>query len=132
MAQEGVGNDANSQTRYWPGAGVRGTPRGPGVAADYLELGCHLGVTGWICDERRGQELRRAAAEIPADRLLLETDAPYLQPRDLAPPPTSRRNEPANLPHVTRAVAAARGEDPEVVAAAAWAASHALFGMDPA
>ena len=78
------------------------------MAADYLELGCHLGVTGWICDEWRGQELRRAAAEIPTDRLLVETDAPYLQPRDLAPPPTSRRNEPANLPHVTRAVAAAR------------------------
>lgn len=120
----------------WPslprGAVVHCFTEGPGVAADYLELGCHLGVTGWICDERRGQDLRRAAAEIPADRLLLETDAPYLQPRDLAPPPTSRRNEPANLPHVTRAVAAARGEDPEAVAAAAWAASHALFGMDPA
>lgn len=119
----------------WPslrrGAVVHCFTEGPDVAADYLALGCHLGITGWICDERRGGALREAVREIPSDRLLLETDAPYLQPRDLSPAPASRRNEPENLPHVLAAVAAARGEEPEAVAAAAWAAAHRLFGLDP-
>src|SRR5689334_4428120 len=56
----------------------------------YLELGLHIGITGWICDERRGLHLREVVKGIPADRLLLETDAPYLLPRDLATDPKSR------------------------------------------
>ena len=55
---------------------------------------------GWICDERRGLHLREVVRHIPADRLLIETDAPYLLPRDLNPKPQSRRNEPMYLPHV--------------------------------
>lgn len=77
---------------------------------DYLDLDLHIGVTGWICDERRGQGLREIVGDIPASRLMVETDAPYLLPRDLKPKPSGRRNEPAYLPHVLAAVAACRGE----------------------
>ncbi|KFK92892.1 MULTISPECIES: 3'-5' ssDNA/RNA exonuclease TatD [unclassified Serratia (in: enterobacteria)] len=78
-----------------------------------LALGLSIGITGWVCDERRGLELRALLPKIPADRLLLETDAPYLLPRDLQPKPASRRNEPCFLPHLVRQVAAWRQEDPE-------------------
>lgn len=71
----------------------------------YLELGLYIGITGWLCDERRGDALRQALHYIPQDRLLLETDAPYLLPRDLNPKPVSRRNEPAWLPHIGATVA---------------------------
>jgi TatD DNase family protein len=95
----------------------------------YLELGLHIGITGWINDERRGLHLREVVKGIPADRLLIETDAPYLLPRDIRPAPRSRRNEPAYLPHVVRAIATARGETPEIVAAASTAAARSLFGL---
>jgi len=95
----------------------------------YLELGLHIGITGWINDERRGLQLREVVKGIPADRLLLETDAPYLLPRDIKPAPKTRRNEPAYLPHVVRAIAAARGETAEMVAAASTAASRQFFGL---
>lgn len=78
-----------------------------------LSLGLSIGITGWVCDERRGLELRALLSQIPADRLLLETDAPYLLPRDLHPKPASRRNEPCFLPHIVRQVAVWRQEDPE-------------------
>ena len=61
-------------------------------------------------DERRGMHLRELVKLIPADRLMIETDAPYLLPRDLHPKPSHRRNEPMYLAHVCAAVAAARGE----------------------
>ncbi|MEM9056773.1 MAG: TatD family hydrolase, partial [Pseudomonadota bacterium] len=77
-----------------------------------LELDLHIGITGWICDERRGTHLKALIKRIPADRLMIETDAPYLLPRDLSPKPASRRNEPRYLPHVLRAVAAAAGKAP--------------------
>ncbi|MFC0225955.1 3'-5' ssDNA/RNA exonuclease TatD [Serratia aquatilis] len=78
-----------------------------------LALGLSIGITGWVCDERRGLQLRALLPQIPIDRLLLETDAPYLLPRDLHPKPASRRNEPCFLPHIVRQVAAWRGEEPE-------------------
>lgn len=62
--------------------------------------GIYIGITGWVCDERRGLELRELLPLIPAEKLLIETDAPYLLPRDLTPKPSSRRNEPAHLPHI--------------------------------
>jgi TatD DNase family protein len=67
--------------------------------------------------------------EIPADQLLLETDAPYLTPRDLYPQPKARRNEPAFLPHIARAVARARGETVEALAEATTRNARALFGL---
>jgi len=72
---------------------------------DYLDLDCYIGITGWICDERRGLELRDLVKLIPRDRILLETDAPYLLPRNLDPKPTSRINEPAHLRHILDDVA---------------------------
>jgi TatD DNase family protein len=79
-------------------------------ARAYLDLDLHIGITGWICDERRGHHLREVVRHIPAERLLIETDAPYLLPRDLRPKPQSRRNEPMYLPHVLAAIAEARNE----------------------
>jgi TatD DNase family protein len=95
----------------------------------YLELGLHIGITGWINDERRGLNLREVVKGIPADRLVIETDAPYLLPRDIKPAPKTRRNEPQYLPYVARAIAAARGESVETVAAASTATARALFGL---
>jgi TatD DNase family protein len=95
----------------------------------YLELGFAIGITGWICDERRGAHLLALMEDIPADRLLLETDGPYLLPRDLEPKPPSRRNEPAYLPHIAAVVARARGESVEELARSSTAAARALFSL---
>jgi TatD DNase family protein len=102
---------------------------GPDELAAYLELDLYVGVTGWVCDERRGAELREAVPAIPLDRLLIETDAPYLLPRDLTPKPHSRRNEPQFLVHVLERVAALRGDPVETVAAATTANAERLFGL---
>ena len=99
---------------------------------DYLELGLHIGITGWICDERRGLHLRELVRQVPLDRLLLETDAPYLLPRDLQPKPRGRRNEPRYLPHILDAVAAARGEPAALVAEATTRNALAFFGFPAA
>jgi TatD DNase family protein len=96
-----------------------------------LDLDLHIGVTGWICDERRGDALRRSAASIPADRLLLETDAPYLLPRTLRPRPATRRNEPGWLPWVLEAVAQHRDEDPPTLAGMTTANACRLFDLPP-
>jgi TatD DNase family protein len=95
----------------------------------YLDLGLYIGITGWICDERRGKHLLELVREIPRDRLLLETDAPYLTPRDLKPQPRARRNEPAFLPHILRAVARALGRPPEEVAAETTRNASELFSL---
>lgn len=97
----------------------------------YLELGFAIGITGWICDERRGAHLLPLMREIPADRLLLETDGPYLLPRDLHPKPASRRNEPAYLPHIAAVVARARDEPATTLTSSSTAATRALFGLPP-
>lgn len=95
----------------------------------YLDLGLYVGITGWICDERRGTGLLELVREIPAERLLAETDAPYLTPRDLRPQPKARRNEPAFLPHIVRAIARARGEPADAVAEATARNARAFFGL---
>ena len=95
----------------------------------YLDLGLYIGITGWICDERRGKHLLELVREIPRDRLLLETDSPYLTPRDLKPQPRARRNEPAFLPHILATVARALGRSAEEVAAETTRNAHALFGL---
>ncbi len=102
---------------------------GPAELERYLDLGLAVGVTGWVCDELRGAALRDAVPRIPAGRLMIETDAPYLLPRDLVPMPRSRRNEPAYLVHVARAVAALRGERLEDLAAATTANARRLFAL---
>lgn len=96
---------------------------------EYIALGLYIGITGWICDERRGVHLHDIVPAIPDDRLLLETDAPYLLPRSIRPRPKSRRNEPAYLPWVLATVAEARGQSEEHVAAITTANARRFFGI---
>jgi TatD DNase family protein len=96
---------------------------------DCLELGLHVGITGWICDERRGLHLQELVRHIPGERLMIETDAPYLLPRSLRPKPASRRNEPAFLREVARVVAQARGEDAAQLAAVTTATARRFFAL---
>ena len=96
---------------------------------DYLDLDCHIGVTGWICDERRGTELQALVKYIPSNRLMLETDAPYLLPRDLNPKPKSRINEPCHLPHIARAVAQHQGKSPEKLAIECLQTTQEFFNL---
>ena len=93
----------------------------------YLRRGYNIGVTGWICDERRGLHLRTLVRQIAGERLLIETDAPFLTPRDLRPKPAAGRNEPAFLPHVLRTIAQCRGEQPEALAASTTANARRVF-----
>ena len=105
---------------------------GPAELEAYLALDLSIGVTGWVSDERRGAALREAVPRIPAERLMVETDAPYLLPRDLRPKPAARRNEPAYLVHVARTVAALRGESVERLAESTTRNAVCLFGLAPA
>ena len=102
---------------------------GPGQAESYLELGLYIGITGWICDERRNRDLLEAVPVLPLDRVLLETDSPYLLPRhpDVRPR-KRRRNEPQFLPYVARALARRMRVDPEELTAAARRNTRELFG----
>jgi len=96
---------------------------------DYLDLDCHIGITGWLCDERRGLHLRELVREIPEGRLMIETDAPYLLPRTVQPKPSHRRNEPMYLMHICEELARDRGEDAEKTAAHTTAAARAFFDL---
>lgn len=117
------------------GADLRGVAHcftGNGAQLEhYLRLGLAIGITGWICDERRGANLVPLMREIPAERLLLETDGPYLLPRNLLPKPASRRNEPAYLPQVAVTVARARGESLQSLANSSTRAARQLFALTP-
>jgi TatD DNase family protein len=103
----------------------------------YLDLDLFIGITGWICDERRGLHLRELVKDIPLDRLMIETDAPFLTPRNLSLPGQPKlknsRNEPAYLPYVAQMIAHSTGHSVETIAAATtenalrfFALSHAL------
>jgi len=102
---------------------------GPTELDAYLDLGLYIGVTGWVCDERRGADLRAAVPRIPLDRLLIETDAPYLLPRDLPAKPQGRRNEPQYLTHVLERVATLVGQPAETIARETTANAERLFGL---
>lgn len=99
--------------------------------ARYLDLDLHVGVTGWICDERRGEHLVELVRRVPADRLMIETDAPYLLPRSMPrlERPRDGRNEPALLRHVLATVARARGEPDAEVRAATTATARVFFAL---
>jgi TatD DNase family protein len=104
-----------------------------GTAAEldrYLDLDCHIGITGWICDERRGTQLAEIVGRIPDNRLLIETDAPYLLPRTIEPRPKTHRNEPANLVWVARELATRRGQTVEQVQACTIANARRVFALD--
>lgn len=98
---------------------------------DYLDLDMHIGITGWICDERRGVHLRELVRSIPNHRLMLETDCPYLLPRDLDPMPANRRNEPQWLKHIAEVVAECCAKSLETLAAETSATARAFFADTP-
>jgi TatD DNase family protein len=112
-----------------PGAVVHCFTDTGAALRDYLALDCHIGITGWICDERRGTHLRELVREIPANRLMIETDAPYLLPRTVRPPPAHRRNEPMYLKHICEEIARDRGEPAALTAANSTATAAAFFGL---
>jgi TatD DNase family protein len=95
----------------------------------YLEMGLHIGITGWICDERRGTHLRELVREIPLDRLMVETDAPFLLPRSMPAKPKDGRNEPAFLPFVLRAIADCIQKPVEEVAGATTNTAMSFFRL---
>ena len=95
----------------------------------YLSIGCHIGVTGWICDERRGRHLLELIKTIPKDRLMLETDGPYLLPRDLPVKVRNRRNEPRFLPHIAETVARHLGKESEKLAGETFTNTKRFFGI---
>lgn len=97
---------------------------------EYLAMGLFIGVTGWICDERRGTHLKEIVPAVPDDRLMIETDSPYLLPRTIRPKPPTRRNEPMYLTEVLSAVAEARGQTEEHVARITTENAERFFGLE--
>ncbi|GHV70810.1 preprotein translocase subunit TatD [Spirochaetia bacterium] len=93
----------------------------------WLELGCYIGITGWVCDERRGRHLLPLLKEIPADKLMLETDAPFLSPRTLQS--GNSRNEPKNLGHIAAFIAGQLSKSPETLAAETTANARRFFSL---
>lgn len=96
----------------------------------FVQLGCYIGITGWICDDRRGLELQQIARKIPIDRLLVETDSPYLLPRTIQPKPQSRRNEPSYLRFVLQKISETTGCDFDELQEATTANAKRLFRID--
>lgn len=101
---------------------------GPDAARTYLDMGLDIGVTGWVADERRNADLLAAIPFIPLDRLHLETDAPYLVPRNM-PRPRPSTNRPAYLAWVAESVSTVTGHSVEQVRTACQANSERLFGL---
>ena len=95
----------------------------------YLSLGCYIGITGWICDERRGMHLRELVKAIPPDRLMLETDGPFLLPRDLPEKVRNKRNEPRFLPHIAETAARCLGKKTKQLAKETVVNSRKFFGI---
>jgi len=94
----------------------------------YLALGLHIGITGILTIKSRGAQLRQLVPEIPSDRLVVETDAPYLVP---APEKNRRRrNEPAFVKSVLLKLAAVRNEDPPQLAKIVWQNTCRLYGLE--
>ena len=98
---------------------------------DYLDLDLHIGITGWFCDERRGKHLRALVKDIPANRLLLETDAPYLRPRHIKRPlPGEADNEPALLPHIAEDIAGCLRVPLAQLARQTTSTARRFYGLD--
>jgi TatD DNase family protein len=94
------------------------------AARAYLDLGLHVSVAG-VVTFRNAEAIRDAVARIPRDRLLVETDSPFLAPI----PFRGKRNEPAHVVHVARKVAELWGATLEEVAAATTANVKSLFRL---
>jgi TatD DNase family protein len=93
----------------------------------YLDLDLHVGITGWICDERRGANLRSHVGKIPPGRLMIETDAPFLTPA--AAKAKGRRNEPAFLTYVLDEIARSAGRPVADLAVETTRTAEAFFGL---
>ncbi|WP_340680990.1 TatD family hydrolase [Paraglaciecola sp.] len=96
----------------------------------YIELDLFIGITGWVCDLIRGGELREAVTSLPLERMMLETDAPYLRPKGLA---KNRKidngsNEPAYLPYIAKELADITGIDIQLIKQHSFGNSQTLFG----
>ena len=93
----------------------------------YLDLDCYIGITGWVCDDNRGQELQEAVKHLPLDKLLLETDAPYLFPKNVKP--RAKNNEPSFLPDVAKKVAELKGIELRLLSEISVENSNTVFGL---
>ena len=96
---------------------------------DYLNNDFYIGLTGWICDERRNKDLRESIKDIPLNKLMIETDSPYLIPRNLSSKPKKNRNEPKNLLHIAKEIAALREESFETVCKSTYQNSKDFFSL---
>lgn len=94
-----------------------------------LDADFYIGITGWLCDERRGLHLREMVGSIPANRLMIETDSPYLMPRSIKPMPSHRRNEPMYLKHIVEELANDRNESSEQTALHTTQTAREFFGL---
>jgi TatD DNase family protein len=94
-----------------------------------LDANMYIGITGWLCDERRGQTLRDIVTNIPLDRLLIETDAPYLTPRTIRPRPKSSRNEPSYLTYIIEEISHITGIDPNQIACQTTINAKKVFNL---
>lgn len=95
----------------------------------YLDMGFYIGITGWICDERRGKHLKDLVKKIPLDKLMIETDAPFLTPRNMPNKPKDGRNEPAFLTFVLKEIALSLKKPLEEVARATTKTATEFFKL---
>lgn len=93
----------------------------------YLDMGFYIGITGWICDDRRGKALREAVRIIPADRVMIETDAPYLTPKNVAG--LGNVNVPQNIRYVAAELAKYMKTDEAELTAQVLENTRRFFGM---
>ena len=94
-----------------------------------MDLGLYIGITGWICDPKRGMDVRDLLKYIPIDRLIVETDAPYLMPKNLTIKPKNRRNEPKYLINVVEEISSATNTKAHIIADASTKNFKSLFGI---
>jgi TatD DNase family protein len=94
-----------------------------------LNANMYIGITGWLCDERRGEALRNIVSSIPLNRLLIETDAPYLTPRTIRPRPKSSRNEPSYLSYIVKEIADITGIDQDEIAYQTTSNAKQVFNL---
>lgn len=100
----------------------------PDELRGYLELGLYIGITGVLTVKGRGADLRDMVGSIPASRLLVETDAPYLTP--VPERNKHRRNEPAFVKSTLLKLAEVRGDDPEALSETIWQNTCRLYRID--
>jgi|TARA_B100001094_G_scaffold146209_2_gene141553 TatD DNase family protein len=94
----------------------------------YLSLDFYIGITGWICDEKRGSHLKEFISKIPLDKLLIETDSPYLLPKNIKI--KGRRNKPLFLKEVFSKISSIRNEPVNDLSKAIYQNSLKFFNLE--